>query len=184
MTTIEWRVDDATVLRTLQPHDADPVFALEVENRDRLLPWMPWSHGERSAAVTRAFIERCRSEPAHRLDAIGIWVDDEAAGVMGLRLDDDDVKGELGYWLGRQYEGRGIVTRACRRFLDHGFGQLGLHRIAIIAAVENARSRAIPERLGFTLEGVLRGAERVGDTYHDLVVYSVLADEWRARAGA
>ena len=48
----------------------------------------------------------------------------------------------------------------------------------IQAAVDNHRSRAIPERLGFREEGVRREAERVGDRYHDLVLYAILAPEW------
>ena len=54
-----------------------------------------------------------------------------------------------------------------------------LNRIEIRAAVGNARSRAIPERLGFKQEGTLREAERVGDAYLDAVVYSMLGSEWR-----
>ena len=52
----------------------------------------------------------------------------------------------------------------------------------IRAAVGNARSRALPQRLGFREEGILREAERVGDAYLDVVVYSVLASEWRSPA--
>jgi hypothetical protein len=52
-------------------------------------------------------------------------------------------------------------------------------RVEIRAAPENARSRAIPERLGFTQEGTLRQVERVGDRYLDNVVYAMLAEHWK-----
>ena len=59
--------------------------------------------------------------------------------------------------------------------MDHAFGELGLHRVEIKAAEGNRRSRAIPERLGFEQEGILREAECVDDRYMDLVVYGLLA---------
>jgi ribosomal-protein-serine acetyltransferase len=62
--------------------------------------------------------------------------------------------------------------------IDVGFTELGLHRIEIRAGVENVRSRAIPERLGFTREGVLRGEGRGSGGFYDLVVYGLLEDEW------
>ena len=55
-----------------------------------------------------------------------------------------------------------------------------LNRIEIRAAVGNARSRAIPERLGFREEGTLREAELVDGAALDIVVYSMLASQWRA----
>jgi hypothetical protein len=63
-------------------------------------------------------------------------------------------------------------------------GEALLHRIpyhgghSLGVAVENIRSRAIPTRLGFTEEGLLRQAERLGERFEDLVVYSVLAKDW------
>ena len=70
------------------------------------------------------------------------------------------------------------MTRAVRTLVDHAFGVWDLHRVEIQAAVNNHRSRAIPERLGFREEGVLREAERIGDRWNDLAVYAILAPEW------
>ena len=70
------------------------------------------------------------------------------------------------------------MTLAVRALVEHAFRGLRVHRVEIRAAVDNVRSRAIPERLGFTNEGVLRGAQRFPDRYEDLVVYSLLAPEW------
>lgn len=48
----------------------------------------------------------------------------------------------------------------------------------IRAGVNNLKSRSVPERLGFSFEGVARGGQRLYDRYIDLAVYGMLADEW------
>jgi ribosomal-protein-serine acetyltransferase len=90
-------------------------------------------------------------------------------------------KTSLGYWLAEPHQGRGIVTRGCAALLPYLFDELGLNCVEIGCAVGNARSAAIPERLGFTREGVLRQREWLYDHFVDHVVYSLLAWEWRQR---
>ena len=177
MNPIYWPIDDDAVVRTFTPDDAEELFALVEANRDRLRPWMPWEATTLSPADTRDFIERSLVSETH-LDANGIWVGDELKGSIGLRVDLLHASGEIGYWLDSGVVGRGLVTRACKMFIDHGFRELGLHRITIHAAVQNVRSRAVPERLGFTQEGVLRQADQVAGEYKDLVVYGLLEHEW------
>jgi len=100
------------------------------------------------------------------------------AGCAGFALIEPPARvGVVGYWLAEEHEGRGLVTRAVSALIDHGFSELNLHRVEIRAATNNARSRAVPERLGFTQEGVLREADVVGDEYVDLVVYGLLATD-------
>jgi ribosomal-protein-serine acetyltransferase len=69
------------------------------------------------------------------------------------------------------------MTKTVSALLDHAFGAWDLNRVEIHAGADNRKSRAIPERLGFQQEGVLRDYERVGDRYVDIVVYSLLARE-------
>jgi hypothetical protein len=64
-------------------------------------------------------------------------------------------------------------TCTCR----YAFGAWRLHRVEIRAGVDNTRSRAIPERLGFTQEGVAREAKRAGGRSADQVVYAILATD-------
>ena len=71
------------------------------------------------------------------------------------------------------------MTEACRELVDYGFSPLGLHRVEIRCAIGNQRSRAIPERLGFVNEGIARQGEWLYDRYVDLVVYSMLAPDWK-----
>jgi ribosomal-protein-serine acetyltransferase len=152
------------------------IFELIDVERERLREWMPWADATKCPDDVRTYIERTRA--GENLDGLGIYVDGTCVGGMGLRFEALNGDGELGYWIGSSHEGRGLVTRACRAMIDHAFGELGLHRVTICAAPENARSRTIAERLGFTEEGLLREAERIGTGYHDLVVYGLLEHEW------
>jgi ribosomal-protein-serine acetyltransferase len=167
-------------VRALEPGDADEVFAVVEANRERLREWMPWVDGTTSADDTREFIERARRAEKDR-DGLGIFVDGRYAGGIGIRVDVLDRHAEIGYWIGSAWEGRGLVTRACEALLRHAFGELGMHRVSILVAPANTRSRAVPERLGFTEEALLRQAGRTdGQGFVDIVVYGLLEDEWRS----
>ena len=73
------------------------------------------------------------------------------------------------------------MTRACQGLIRYGFDELNLNRIVIYVAPENLKSQAVPERLGFQKEGVLRQSIWIYDRFLDLVVYSLLASEWKAQ---
>ncbi len=85
----------------------------------------------------------------------------------------------MGYWLGAKYEGRGIMTKTCFYLVTYLFEELKLNRIKIRCSEKNVRSRAIPERLGFRLEGKLRGMSHTRDGLTDCLIYGLLADEWQ-----
>ncbi len=71
------------------------------------------------------------------------------------------------------------MTASCRAVINYCFNELNVNRITIECATENARSRRIPERLGFKLEGIIRQVERLGDAYVDHAFYGLLRSEWQ-----
>jgi ribosomal-protein-serine acetyltransferase len=71
------------------------------------------------------------------------------------------------------------MTKACRTLITYAFTELALNKVEIHGATENIRSCAIPKRLGFTQEGILRDAEWLYDHYVDTVIYGLLAREWQ-----
>lgn len=76
------------------------------------------------------------------------------------------------------------MTSACRAMIDYTFYDLCLNRIEIRARTNNNKSRAIPERLGFTEEGILRQEEFHHNQFHDLVVYGIVKSEWKLSSDA
>ena len=112
---------------------------------------------------------------------VAIFYQEKIAGVCGyLPLNKKDRIGEIGYWMGAEYEGLGIMTRSVDRVVEMGFEQLDLNRIEIRCATGNRRSRAVAERLGFVQEGILMQDEWLYDHFVDKVVYSKLKSEYKA----
>jgi ribosomal-protein-serine acetyltransferase len=172
---------DGVELRLLEERDAAALFALIDANRARLREWLPWVDNEQSPETTRRFLRSAQRQlDDNRGGQYAIVEHGQLAGVVGQHpIDWANRAVNVGYWLGAAYEGRGLMTRACRALVTYAFREQRLHRVEIRAAPANRRSRAIPERLGFRQEGVLRDAEWLYDHHVDLVVYGMLADEWQ-----
>jgi ribosomal-protein-serine acetyltransferase len=169
-------------LRVLEEADAQELYAVIDVNRDRLARWMPWAAGQ-TLEDTLAFIQRTREQMASNDGFQTAIVEDGGiVGVVGFHTVSWQHRStSIGYWLAESAQSRGTMTRAVQALVDHAFGTWRLHRVEIRAAVENTPSRAIPQRLGFTQEGVAHEAEKLGDRYVDQVVYAILAGDWLTR---
>ncbi|MDE0101766.1 MAG: GNAT family protein [Bryobacterales bacterium] len=168
-------------LTPLDVADADALFDLTDANRRHLRIWLPWVDAARCAEDTRAWIRTSKMQ-ASRNEGVqfAVRVDSAIAGVIGHhRIDWPNRCASLGYWLGEAYQGRGLATAACRSLVAHAFDVLQLNRVEIRCAVGNRRSCAIPRRLDFREEGVLREAQWLYDHFVDHVVYGMLASDWR-----
>ena len=99
------------------------------------------------------FIEEAQAKTGPATQFV-IEADGEVAGIMGLFVGEDVYRrnGEIGYWLGRRWWGRGIATAAVRLVVDYAFGQLGLTRVYAEVFGTNVASLRVLEKAGFTLE--------------------------------
>lgn len=176
----ERRVDGEVTLALLEEQHAPDLFRLLDANRAYLRQWLPWLDHNTRPEHTAAFIQVSLRQFAARDGlACGIRFRGALAGVAGLhRIDWANRRTSLGYWIAEAHQGKGIVTRACAGLLDYAFGELGLNHVEIACAPGNPRSCAIPERLGFVREAVLRQREWLYDHFVDHVVYGMLASEW------
>jgi len=176
-------VDEETRLRPLVPGDAQALFAQVDANRAHLRRWLPWLDANRTLPHTREFIRRSLEREREGLGRVFLIEHaNELCGTAGYNwIDPANRACEIGYWLREDHQGRGIATRCVGALVRHAFEGLELNRVNIQVAVENARSRAIPERLGFQRDGVVRDAEWLYDHFVDAVLYTLLRREFRDR---
>jgi len=181
----ERTIDTDLKLRMLREDDAVELFRVIDANRQHLRQWLPWLDANTQVEHTRHFITAMLDQHARNEGFVcAILLSGRIVGVVGYHpIKRSNKSVELGYWLSREAIGKGTMTRCCRVLIDHAFTQLGLNRITIPAAVGNARSRAIPERLRFRKEGVIRDAEWLYDHYVDHVLYAALKREWSSEQG-
>lgn len=170
-------------IRLFDLQEAEAIYAEVNRGREYLRRWLPWVDLTTSAADIREFISRVRGQyDANQGPQAGIWIEGAFAGSVGCHpVDWHNRTCSIGYWIAEQHQGKGIITRCCTTLLNYLFEDLRLHRVVIQCGTGNARSCAIPQRLGFVREGIAREGEWVNDRWIDLVVWSILEDEWRVR---
>ena len=99
-------------------------------------------------------------------------------GCVGVRVERPHDRGELGYWIGRPFWGRGYATEAARACLAYAFPHFGLHKVVACHDPGNPASGRILVKLGMTHEGTRRGHLRKGDVYLDTVDYGLLRGDF------
>jgi ribosomal-protein-serine acetyltransferase len=168
-------------LRQFAISDSAAVYQAVDRNRKYLREWLPWVDRTQSALDIRDFIEaRTEQFESNQGANAGIWCEGEFAGAVGCHpIDWNNRHCSIGYWIDATKQGKGIMTRCSAALLDYLFDDVGLHRVTIQCGTGNHKSCAIPERLGFTREGVMRQAEWVNDRWVDLVVWGMLEQDWR-----
>src|SRR3954470_22251906 len=177
-----YKVDADLELRLLAPHDAPQFYKLVDKNRQQLSEWMFWVDENYSLAHAQQRIRLALKRYADNNGfEAGVWFKGQLTGCIRYNfIDWEHLNTELGYWLGKDFQGQGLATKVCRVLIDYAFNELGLNRVEIRCMSENLRSRRIPERLGFVQEGILRQVRWRRDHFDDHVIYGLLASEWRA----
>jgi ribosomal-protein-serine acetyltransferase len=181
--TLSLHAGQGIQLQPLADHHAEEAFALIQGNREHLSEWLPWVGRMQTTDDFRYYIRHCRQQQADGTDYGYIILHNHVmVGRIGIHYIHKLNKScAIGYWLGKKFEGKGIITTACTALIEECFTTLGLNRIEIKCGTGNSKSAAIPERLGFTKEGVLRQAEWVNGGFIDLALYSLLKEDWQVR---
>ena len=175
-----YRIDEDLELRSFDPKFAEELFSLTDSNRAYLREWLPWVDNTKVVDTTRSFLKSTVEAGAkNNTYNFIIFYKNQIAGCVAQHAVDKENKfTSIGYWLAENFCGNGIMTKACKKLIELSFSTQGVETIEIRAAVENKKSRAIPERLGFKLDGILRQKEWLYDHFVDHACYSLLKSEY------
>jgi ribosomal-protein-serine acetyltransferase len=175
-----YKVGEQIELRLIERQHITELFALIDANREHWRQWHPWLRDAlRSAADVEQFVARWLQQFANnRGFCAGVWFEGHLCGLIyHVNVDWVNRWISLSYWLDEGHQGKGVMTASCRAFVSHAFTAWKMNRVTIQCAVQNARSRSIPERLGFKLEGIIRETEWLYDHYVDHALYGLLRSD-------
>jgi RimJ/RimL family protein N-acetyltransferase len=172
------------VIRCWNPADARLLKRAIDASLDHLRPWMPWAmHEPEPVADKVARLRHFRSLFDADEDYVyGIFDRDEreVVGGTGLHLRHGPAAREIGYWLRSDMEGRGLMTETVAALARVAFEVDRIRWLEIRCDPENARSAAVPRRLGFAHEATLARRTETGDGEpRDVMVFTMLQDAFR-----
>jgi ribosomal-protein-serine acetyltransferase len=173
-------VNDQIRLELIHSNHAHQIFDLVDRNRIYLRPWLSFVDHMTSVDFAANFVKGTIHRNQEGLEyAFVIFEGEQMIGRIGVfKIDHQNKIGEMGYWLAENVQGKGFMSMACKSIIHFCFETLFLNRIEIKCGTENHKSLAIPKKLGFMKEGILRQAELLHGTYIDLYVFSLLRSEY------
>ncbi len=177
----ELKVDNEIILKEISIENAEVIFNSINSGRQYLRKWLDWVDSSKIIDDTIDYIQTVSEQNMYRgRFVLEIWYKNNFAGLIDYHNGNKLCrKVEIGYWLDEKVQGKGIMTRACKAAVDYAFDGLGLNRVVIKCAVDNYKSQAIPKRLGFVNEGIEREGELLHRKFIDLLIFSMLKNEWR-----
>lgn len=170
-------------IRCPLPGDGPELNAALLETWESLRQWMPWAGGEKpTVEESEANVRNAYTKFLTREDlrlSLFLKGTETLVGGSGLhRIDWSVPKFEIGYWVRKRYEGHGYITEAVAGISDFAIRELGAKRIEIQCDALNERSAAVPRRLGFNLEGILKNDDRhhLTGELRDTMIFAKIVD--------
>lgn len=153
----------------------------------RYIPGMPYPYSVADALAFAKHTAQCWADGSSAIFVIARASDGDGRGMLEVHLHAEDASlASIGYWLRREARGQGAATIAVGLASRWAFAELGIERLQLTTAPENAASQRVAGRAGFTREGVLRAAMPTRQGRRDSVMFSLLPgdlDQVGASAG-
>ena len=134
-----------------------------------------------TAEAGKQFIEwTLKDDPVH---IFAIEVNGKAVGGTGIHPQQDVMRknAELGYWLGEEYWGRGIITAVVTQMVDFAFRTYDIDRVYARPFGTNIASQRVLEKAGFVLEARIKDAIYKNGEKDDELIYGVRREGWKQR---
>lgn len=169
------KISDDISIALVQESFASHYAELVSTQTEYLSQWLAWPPHCKTEQDFRIFVQRSLHDYAEgKSMTCAIVYQDNIVGNCSFNSIDHDLKKvTIGYWLSKNQQGKGIVTQVVRKLIQIAFEELGMEKVEISAAVENAASRAVCERLGCELEGIITRNENLNGRIVDHAIYGL-----------
>jgi [ribosomal protein S5]-alanine N-acetyltransferase len=175
-------------LRAARAADYDEWADLRRKSRDFLKPYEPrWSESDLSRRVFLSRLKRAREEAHQGTDysfLVFLRTPDRELLVGGITLSNIRRRAAqyvtLGYWMGQEFVGQGLMTEAVEAAIPFAFDTLGLHRIHAAFLPTNAASRRVLEKNGFREEGYAENYLQIDGKWCDHVLFGLTRERYDA----
>ena len=160
---------------------AKEMLLLVNKNRELFKEWLLWVDFVQTVEDEEKFIKRALERYANgELVNCVVFYKGKLAGSVEIAMKKGYgiTKGELGYWLGAEFHGKGIMQKATAKMLEMGFNEYNLDKIMLKCAVRNERSCNVAQKLGMSHEGRQRDEIVVNDVVMDVDSYAILKREF------
>ncbi len=175
------KVDHEITLHLIQENHHHDLFTLIETSRDHLREHMGANLAQDKAEVHQLCLRSKKLFAENGAIITLITYQGKTAGLINIqdRTGEGISGAEIGYWLGKDFIGKGIITRAAKTLTDYAFKHWDVQRVFLGIATDNPRSIAVAERLGFTIEGTLRQNDKINGKWVDHQIYTMLKQEWQ-----
>jgi len=146
-------LDDGVVIRRYVEDDVAPLVDVVNDNLEHLKPWMPWAQEAMTLDSQMTFFRETSQQWDEGTNFVyGIFdPSGRVVGGTGFHVRNGPGVLEIGYWLAKDMEGKGLMTRVVAALTNAAATVDGVTRVEIHCDADNTRSAAIPKRLGYSL---------------------------------
>jgi [ribosomal protein S5]-alanine N-acetyltransferase len=171
------------ILRPLQKEDAQDIYLYA--NDKKVVRWViniPHPYPKKAAVIfIKKSIQKMKKKDAYPFGIIDLETQRVIGIVEIMKIDWKNKNFELGYWLGRKYWSKGIMTEAAQLALCYAFFALKLHRASARCFDKNVASARVMEKIGMKPEGRLREEKYRYGKWHNILHYGILKREFKRK---
>jgi len=162
------------------PQYAKEIFSLIDNNRLYLKQWLSWIDSTTQVSNTKEFIKLQLLDFQNGLAVHEtIFYKNKIVGVVGFnKIDTHKSVANIGYWLAKEFNNKGIMTNCVKDLIKLGFDYYEINKIEIRCAINNEKSKAIAKRLCFKQLNIIKKAELVNGVYLDHIVYELTKKDY------